>query len=431
MRRREFLGLAAIGALAAACTPPAPTADEPTDTPSTGLGDDKVTLVVWDQNGGDVLAALNRDFSAQYPQVTIRREPKSYVEVRSALTGVGRQPDVVQVNQGHADMGELAPQLRALDKYADVFAWPKRFPQELLDVNSVSDDTFGSGELYGLSQTTEIIGFFYNSAKLASLKLKLPATWADFVELLGTIKDKDELPIAFGNKDLWPAIHAFGMLQVQLVGAQSARDLVFGADGATWRTEDNESAAATLRDWVTEGYLTADPNVVPYTQAIDDFAAGTGVFLPASSAQAGRLQRAMGGDVRFMLPPPAKKNDPPLTVAGQGLAWCITKASRHGDVAAAYVDFVTSGHAADRLVKAGVLPTMAAESAEPQANSAFADIVAGWSRLVEDNGLVPYLDYAGPDFYSPLTAGLYELLAGTKSAAAVMDALQDAYADLS
>lgn len=428
MRRREFLGLAAMGALAAACTPPAPTSDEPTDTPSTGIGDDKTTLVVWDSDGGDLLAALNRDFTAQYPQVTIRRETKSYVDVRSALTGSSRKPDVVQVNQGHADMGELAPQLRPLDKYADVFGWSERFPQELLDVNRANP--FGSGKLYALSQTAEIVGFFYNYSKLAELKLKLPATWDDFVALLGTIKDKDELPIAFGNKDLWPAIHAFGMLQVQLVGAPSARDVVFGAESATWRTPDNETAAATLREWVAKGYLTANPNAVPYVTAIEDFTAGTGVFLLASTAQTARVQRAMGGDVRFMLPPPAKKDDAPVTAAGQGLGWAIADATRHADVAAAYIDFITSAQAANRLVKAGVLPATAADSAQPQANSAFADVVAAWDRLAEDNGLAPYLDYVAADFYRPLTAGLYELLAGSKSPEKVIDALQDAYADL-
>ena len=47
-----------------------------------------------------------------------------------------------------------------------------------------------------------------------------------------------------------------------------------------------------------------------------------------------------------------------MTTGGQGLAWAITSVSKHPDVAAAYIDFITNANAAQVLIDTGNLPAV-------------------------------------------------------------------------
>ncbi|MGO4430604.1 ABC transporter substrate-binding protein, partial [Streptomyces sp. MCAF7] len=133
----------------------------------------KVTLTVWDQEirGGTngELQQLNKEFERKYPNVKIKRVARSFNDLKTtvklALSG-NNPPDVIQANQGYPDMvsfvraGLLAP----LDNYAGIYDWNTRYPNTLLNLNRVSADgtDFGTGRLYGISQTGEYVGIYYN-----------------------------------------------------------------------------------------------------------------------------------------------------------------------------------------------------------------------------------------------------------------------------
>jgi len=51
----------------------------------------------------------------------------------------------------------------------------------------------------------------------------------------------------------------------------------------------------------------------------------------------------------------------------------------------------------------------------------------GWSTATKDNTLVPYLDYASPNFLTQEMAGIEELLAGQITATSLMSSLQSDY----
>src|SRR3954454_20158183 len=177
------------------------------------------TLVVWDQQvrGGQapVIVQLNKEFQKAHPGVTIKRTAKSFKDLNAtlklAVTGPN-PPDVVQANQGWQVMGPLvrAKILMPLDKYASKYGWKKRWPTGLLKVNSFSADgkQFGGGQLFGLSQAGEVVGVFYNKAKLKKLG-GIPKTFAQFQSELAKAKGAGEVPIMFGNLDKWPGIHDF------------------------------------------------------------------------------------------------------------------------------------------------------------------------------------------------------------------------------
>ncbi len=132
-RFRASAVAAIVGVLAlfsAACTPgsenaaaPPPT-DRAVRTDIAALG--PVTLTVWDQEvrGGqnEQMEQLNAAFHQRYPNVTIERVSRSFDDLattlRLAITG-NDAPDVVQANNGRADMGAFvaAGQLVPLRPY--------------------------------------------------------------------------------------------------------------------------------------------------------------------------------------------------------------------------------------------------------------------------------------------------------------------------
>jgi len=442
--RATRLGVAVVGVvvLAAACTP-GKKASTPTQKPTSAISTNvtaagPVTLTVWDQEvrGGQnaEITQLNKEFHNKYPNVTIKRNSKSFTNLKDtlklALSGAN-PPDVVEANQGYPDMGAFvqAGMLQPLDNYAQRYDWTSRYPATLLNLNSFTPDgkSFGTGTLYGISQTGEIVGIYYNKQKLSQLGLSVPATWADFEADLPKIKSGGQLPIMLGNKDQWPAIHEFGVLQDQLAGKQAVRDLVFGKSGASWDSPQSLAAATKLRAWAQNGYLSPGTNGLGYDEAAAKFGKGSGVFLITGTWEVADLQKSMGKSLGFMLPPPATAGGDSVTTGGQGLAWSITAKSKHADVAASYIDFITNAHAADVMTQTGNLPATTPESAKPPAGTALADIFDAWATISKSDGECPYLDYSTPSFYDTISANLQKLIGGKQAPAQFLSVLQKDY----
>lgn len=396
-----------------------------------------VTLRVWDQEtrGGTngEIEQLNREFQEKYPNVTIKRTSRSFSDLKTtlklALSG-NNPPDVVQANQGYPDMVSFvrAGLLLPLDAYAGIYEWNTRYPSTLLNLNRVKADgsRFGTGRLYGISQTGEFVGVYYNKEVLAEAGVEPPDTWKEFTDSLATLKKAGELPVQFGNLDKYPAIHTFGMLQDQL-GTEEARDTVLGSGGG-FDNDRTRQAAATLADWMKRGYLPKGTNGLGYDDASKKFASGDGAYLITGTWVQADLKKPMGDKLGVMPPPPATEGGKPTTTGGQGLAWSITSRSEHPEVAAAYLDFLTDEHAADVMTEHGVLPAVpgrAASRLDP--DTVDGQMIETWRRLNEADGLVPYLDYATPTFYDTISEALQDLIAGNSTPGEFAATLQEDY----
>jgi raffinose/stachyose/melibiose transport system substrate-binding protein len=361
--------------------------------------------------------------------VTIKRVAKSFTDLDTTLklaVSGSRAPDVVEANQGRSVMGQLVKGglLRPLDAYAKAYGWPDRWSKTLLDLNRFSGDgrQFGAGNLYGVSQMGEIVGVFYNKAKVAAP----PVSFGDFERQLAQAKQAGDVPIAFGNLDKWPGIHEFQAVQNEFAPKDQVRSFVFARPGASFATGQNQQAAAKLREWASNGYFTPNFNGTSYDSAWQQFAKGKGRFLIAGTWLVSDLRAAMGDKVGFMLMPGQDQGSPPVSLGGESLPWAITSKSRHADVAAAYIDFLTNGNAANVLVQTDNLPAMPARL-QPS-SSLSRDVFAAWRRLNDAEGLVPYLDYSTPTFLDDLSAGIQRLLGGKVEPGPFTQDMQQGYA---
>jgi raffinose/stachyose/melibiose transport system substrate-binding protein len=425
--------LAVLVLLLAGCGAPGGDDNEPAPSePGAGKIDvaaaGDVTLTVWDQEvrGGQrrQITTLNEQFQEKYPNVQLKRVAKSFTDLNTTLklaVSGDDAPDVVQANQGRQVMGTLVKGglLRPVDEYAEAYGWADRYAPVLLDLNRFSSDgaTFGDGELYGVSQMGEIVGLFYNRDMVA----QPPATFAELEQQLADAKEAGHVPISFGNLDKWPGIHEFQAVQNAFTPADQIRDFVFGRDGASFTTPENEEAAGKLQEWAEAGYFTKNFNGVGYDPAYKQFSEGAGPFLIAGTWLLRDLSDAMGDKLGFMLVP-GQEEGQVQALGGESLPFAITAKSENPDVAAAYIDFITDAKAADVLARTGNLPAM--DATAQLAGAAGEDVFEAWRTLAEADGLVPYLDYATPTFFDTITAEVQQLMAGRRSPAEFAEALQ-------
>lgn len=442
LSRRAVVAAGLAVVLAAGCAPGSDdgAADEPSpDTNGTGatdpseLGD--VTLVVWDQEvrGGqdEQIEELNAAFQEQYPNITIDRVSRSFEDLQTtlqlALTG-DDAPDVVQANNSRSGMGAFveAGLLLPLDDYAAQYGWEERFPESVRAVASYSDDgrTFGEGNLYGLGQQGELVGVYYNKAKLEELGIDVPTTWEEFLEAVSTASEAGEVALPFGNLDQWPGIHVYGAVMNREVPTEEIRDLGYGREGADWTSAENAAAAEQIMQWVDAGYFTDGFNGTGYDPVWQDFGAGTGVFLIAGSWLLPDLDEALGDDLGFMLPPP-RDGEEPIATGATSLPFAIVADSPNPDAAAAYVDFITNEDAMEVVAEKGLIPSVDVDAAAQ--SPAQEEMFEAWRTVSGEDGLVPYLDWATPTFYDTMAAALQEMLAGQITPEEYLQRLQDDY----
>jgi len=69
-----------------------------------------------------------------------------------------------------------------------------------------------NGHVYGVPTSYYLWGFFYNKNVFARLKLQVPVTWQDFLDVLATLKKNNITPIAIGTEAPWPAAGWFDYL---------------------------------------------------------------------------------------------------------------------------------------------------------------------------------------------------------------------------
>ena len=392
-----------------------------------------VTLTIWDQEvrGGQKkqITRLNEAFQATYPNVKIKRVAKSFTNLNTTLklaVSGPNAPDVVEANQGRQVMGQLVKGglLKPLDAYADAYGWNDRWSKTLLDLNRFSADgnTFGSGNLYGVSQQGEIVGVFYNRDMVKTV----PKTFQEFESMLAAAKKKGQTPISFGNLDKFGGIHEFQTVQNQFASKDATRNFVFAKDNASFDTSENKEAATTLQDWAKKGYFTKDFNGTGYDPAWQQFTKGKGPFTIAGTWITSDALTALGDKLGFFLMPGKEAGAQPVSLGGESLPWGITSKSKNADVAAAYIDFLTNAKAADVQVETGNLPAMAATT-QPS-TPVGKDIAAAWKQLSDTDGLTPYMDYATPTFYDDFSGAVQKLLAGRTSPDAFTKSVQEDYA---
>lgn len=412
-------------------------ADEPAADVNAGESEE-IVLRVLDARAGEpgvqaTYERIDQAFEERNPGVVVDRESIAFDELTTTINlrlSGDDAPDVAAVNMGHGTLGPLvrAELVRPLDDYADEYGWWDRQSDVLLAMDGRHTEdgaVMGEGPLFAVSDTGAPVGIYYNVQHLTDLGHEVPETWDEFEAATQSAQAVDMTPVMFGNVDAWPGIHLAQLFLNDRVGRQGVADFVYGL--APLEGEEPVTAAAEARQWVEQGVFPDGWEGLDYESVWQRFGEGEGLFLPSGSWLAGDLA-AMNDDVRFILMPPSDGAPYQATASGD-FPWSIPTNAQHPDVAAEYIDFRLSDEVARMYIEDAHIPASLPadwdDLVEPETLQH--DMLAAWAQLNADDGMVPYMDWATPEFYEVVTSEIQMLLAGRRDPDAFVNALNEGW----
>lgn len=389
-------------------------------------GDTELRLIA-DSGDQEFLSRFVPKYEKKYPNVKVKVETKAFADFSKTIVNTmsgANPPDLVQGNQGYGVDGLLVQSglLRPLDDVAHAYAWDLDFPGGATSQFRWSPDgrLFGSGNLYGISQSNEYVGVFYNREVLDKAGVEPPTTWEDFTRALQETKDAGELPLMLGNSDQYPGEQLLGTIQAQKAPVNESRAWINGVPGTTFATENNRAAAEELREWAKKGYLGSGYNGVSSDDAVSKFTGGKGAFLVAGSWNAPAVGKKLGDEAGFVIP---RTSDGRTIAAGSfGLPWHISAKSKNTDAAIAFLGMMQSEVGAQAMADSGRLPVAIEGVRMPDALGR--QQAATGKRLLADDGQTFYFDWASNSMLATIGSATQDLLTGRKSVDAYLAEVQ-------
>ena len=390
----------------------------------------------WDIPGDDpgesaVLPILIKSLETQYPGVKVVNTSMSLSDQNDklplAFAKGSSAPDVSETNEGLQNQGRLVAdgELLPLEQYDKVYGWFAKVGSLPLQYNSLPTNgkTFGSGNVYGVPETGTVVGIFYNKALIQSVGGTVPTTWDQFTSDMALLAKNGKTAMAYaaGQPTAYQPVHMLYTIANHYVSAAAQNAFVFHTDkNASINTPGFVQAATTMAQWTKDGYFPAGYQGLSDVQALNLFDQGKAGFFLEGDWYSSSVQQALGANAGFWVPP--------VVTGGPGEGWSIPAKAPNPNAGAALINTLLSPAIQDALLKNGDIPVVtpsaaALASASPTLRAA----AAGWSNAVHGGGLVPYLDYATPDFLNQEMAGIQELQAGQTTPAAMMASLQSDY----
>ena len=390
----------------------------------------------WDIPGDDpgesaVLPILIKTLETQYPGVKVVNTSMSLNDQNDklplAFAKGSSAPDVSETNEGLQNQGRLVAdgELLPLGQYDKVYGWFAKVGSLPLQYNSlpVNGKTFGSGSVYGIPETGTVVGIFYNKALIESVGGTVPTTWDQFTSDMALLAKNGKTAMAYaaGQPTAYQPVHMLYTIANHYVSAAAQNAFVFHTDkGASIDTPGFVQAATTMAQWTKDGYFPAGYQGLSDVQALNLFDQGKAGFFLEGDWYSSSVQQALGANAGFWVPP--------VVTGGPGEGWSIPAKAPDPNAGAALINTLLSPAIQDALLKNGDIPVVTpSASALAAASPTLRAAATGWSNAVHGGGLVPYLDYATPDFLNQEMAGIQELQAGQTTPAAMMASLQSDY----
>ncbi|WP_131735468.1 ABC transporter substrate-binding protein [Actinomadura roseirufa] len=395
----------------------------------------RVTLTMTDfETAGGLETALDqliKNFEARYPNITIKRSSKDfdgYGKTINLAMSADSPPDLAEANVPMA--GKLIPSglTASLDRYYAGYGWERRYPSSVLQLlRSDNGKTFGTGHFWGQAIGGNMVGVYYNKRALSELGLKVPSTFDEFQDALDVIRRKGKLPIQMGNLEQYPANHVLSTVLPEFSDPRPVRSWINGTAGTTFDTDGNKAALQTLADWGKKGYLPAQANGTRDDDAAAAFGRGEGVFDITGSWRSVLFAKSLGDNAGFFTLPPRASG-----AVGHPTGWLanpfvISSKSKHADIAAFFLDYLSSPANSTITTAAGYLPFD--QNAPAPAGAVNGEVVAAWKNAVRNDSLVPYLDFAAPAMGNAMFPALQSLIAGKLQPGQVAKTVQSTWAD--
>ncbi|PRB43460.1 ABC transporter substrate-binding protein [Arthrobacter sp. MYb23] len=433
-RRLLTIAVAATAAFTSgaltACSPPgsdgANAGSSSPTTVSTEIGSVPISLTLYDGAGLKAIDdALIAAFRKKHPNVTItaRFDPDNVQSVNAPrVLSSDSPPDIARIGA----LGETVKSglLTDLTPWASAYQWEKLPAGQLAQYKSTPDGVRGAGAQYTVASGFTVTGFYYNKELLSRLGLsQAPKTPEEFETALEKAKAANLTGIIAGNQNGQVAT-SFQFALNRTVGQDKLNSWIFGQPGASIATPDATSAAKTISEWAAKGYINRDTNGTQASDAMGRFARGEALFFASGNWDSAALQKQMGENVGFALPPAA--DGKAVAMSDPSSNFGIPAKSKNKDAAAAFLNFLTSPEARQIAVDNGFAPSGSGE--QPTGNGALStQVQKAFADLVLADGQVQYIQNASNGANAAWTAQIQLLVDGRTTPEDMLKTVQTQY----
>lgn len=317
-------------------------------------------VVQWDQfsnagitAAGPAMDELIKVCEASLKDVKILRTVVPSIGIRESYrlaVSADKTPDLgytwpaASVLAGYARTGKVAP----LDDYYKKYGWD--------NVNTFYRGRNSyQGKLYAVPMEQDLMGVYYNKAMFAELGLQVPKTYAEFKDVVEKIKAAGRIPIAFGNRDRWPATNTMSLIMGLTSGRAGEEKVFFGDE--PWTNPKFKLAAETFQQWGNDGYFPRGFNGIGYDEANALFLGGRAAMTITGTWVLQDMARGAKFDLGVFMLPPIAGDVPAGTMWGEGSQWQVSASATQSvkDAAASYVNCLTSKENRKTWVEKGFL----------------------------------------------------------------------------
>ncbi len=401
--------------------------------------EDGVTLKMLTVQSGGFLKALQAvvdAFEAENPGVTIVLENTDSSTFNSTIKLVASSndaPDLMEVGQGNTQMAPLveAGLLVPLDDYDKIYKWSERFDPSLLDESRAADDgsSWGAGTLYGIPFCGNMIGLYFNRAKVEALGID-PYSFksiADVTAAFAKAKAAGDMPVIMvgladqagdGGEKPWETLASAFQTPEQKY------NWIAGQPGANINNPQALAATKQLIDWIKAGYFYEGGPGTTREDAVGKFAAGEGVFFISGSWYLPTIKDVAGDKIGYVRMPEAKAGEVPRASGATSQPFGISVKSKHKDIAASFLDFLASEATAQILFDAGQLPLVGVDGVTTD-SQLIKDALAAWETLTQDGVLTLHTDWAAPTTQNLLNPTIQGFYLGRGTPEAFLEAMQE------
>ncbi|MEU6779491.1 ABC transporter substrate-binding protein [Nonomuraea angiospora] len=393
------------------------------------------TLSILTKFAGDPTGPYFENLAAEYrkkhPQVKIeliQETDQSVKDKLKTLTASDALPDVYFTWTGNwADNyirgGRAADLTKVIGPDTE---WGRTFSPGSLaafarDGKNYGIPLYGNGKFMG-----------YSKSAFAKAGVEAPKTFEDLVAACGPLRKAGYEPVAFGNKDGWPALH-----YLQQLFAYNVPDAVLQADfvPATAKLDNPGYVTAlnqfkTLVDQCTD--TKSGTNGVLYSSAQEAFANGKAAMyyqeiLEFDNATSGKLKPADFGI--FQLPVPGSHPGDPAVLEGSPEGYLVNAKSPRVALAVDFMKFATSAQNARTLSAPPYgQPSTVVGAVTPETSSKA--VYEGVQLVNKAPKLAIWLDMVTvPEVADAWLAGGEAIVSGGKTAEQVLESVRQASAE--
>ena len=381
----------------------------------------EVSFWTWRPEDTDNYKVLLATFEKQNPGITVKIQDfknTEYNTILSAALAGGSGPDVFQSRAyGGLETFAQSGYMEALDKWVPEL---KNFGKAPLGgATSIKD-----GKVYGVPFASQTLFIYYNKKIYASLGLKVPETWDQFIANCAAIKKAGYQAIANGGKEGWTLEVMMGAIGPNWYGANDFFDAVVKGK-TTFQDPKFQLAIEKMKELTT--YMPDLFMGVAYTDMQAAFFNEMAGHFIGGSFEAGYFSQMNPKlDYDVFAAPVAKAGDPHYVSVYADGNFSMNAGSKNKDAAAKLLRFFAGKDTGDFFIK-----SLKQVSAVPGADTSSSPYISKVLSLQKYN--TPYVFLVGFRYNQPTGSALFQsaiqgYLGGTISAAEACKQVQEGIA---